>query len=359
MGDYNLVTPPIYESPDQVAQLLLQQGFTPAQAAQLTAFSIGNEDPSGNASVVNDNPGTGDYSVGLWQINYYGNLRPGRTQEFGSPESLAASPELQAAAAKSLFAQSGYQPWAADLGKQDVANALPRAVQAVNDVQSGHITVADVASSTASTGYGGSVGSGGAPGYSPASTSLGKVLQEIDGFYNPKVSALPSWTNLLDFGTTSVANGIMSQVLTAADRIVGVLFGVGIVYIGVRMFSEKGSGSGALRTTIRVAGDVATARVGAMSREAVAGTRAASQAGVAQTRAASSAAAQASREKVSQARIDASAAQAQQRAREAAARVAAQNRATANREQAEARRSAEDRNAARRRSDRPRDRGVV
>ena len=336
MGDYNLVSPPIYESPDQVAALLLKQGFTPLQAAQLTAFSIGNEDPSGNASVVNDTPSTGDYSVGLWQINYYGNLAPGRTAEFGSPVSLAANPDAQAAAAKALFTQSGYQPWAADVNKQSVANAMPRAVQAVNDVQGGHITVADVASATSQYGYTGP-GTGASGAYTPAGTALGKVLQEIDSFYNPKVSSLPSWTNLLDFGTTSVANSVLSAALTAVDRIVGVLFGVGLVYIGVRLFTEQGSGGSTVRTAISAGTQVVTARTRSATALAVQGSRSATQAAV----------------------IDQRAQAASQRAREAAARVAASDRATDVRRAAEERRSAEDANATRRRSDRPRDRGVA
>lgn len=367
MADYNLVNPPIMESPDQVAALLLKQGFTPEQAAQLTAFSIGNEDPSGNASVVNDTPATGDYSVGLWQINYYGNLMGPRSQEFGSPQSLAGNPDAQAAAAKALFTQSGYQPWQADIGKQDVANALPRAVQAVNDVQSGHITVADVATSTASYGYTGA-GSGATTGYQPAATAFGKVLQEIDGFYNPKISALPSWTNLLDFGTTSVANTVLSATLTAVDRIVGVLFGVGLVYMGVRMFSDR-SGSGVVSSGVSAAkfaigtrARLQVAEMGAQSRQAVTAQRTAAQ----QQKSATDAAKLAQRARETAARQAAQEASLKQRqsaqrsrARQNTARVKAQQEATRVRAQAEARRSAEDANAGRRRRDRPAERGVA
>jgi hypothetical protein len=61
----------------------------------------------GNTHALNNTPATGDYSVGLWQINYFQNLRPSRTQRYGSPEELLADPNKQARAAINLFGNNG------------------------------------------------------------------------------------------------------------------------------------------------------------------------------------------------------------------------------------------------------------
>ena len=47
------------------------------QAKAILSF----EDPSNNPSIVNDNPSTGDYSVGCFQINLIGNMRNARPSE--------------------------------------------------------------------------------------------------------------------------------------------------------------------------------------------------------------------------------------------------------------------------------------
>ena len=256
-------------SADQVAQLLLEAGFTPEQAAQMTA--IAKNESGYNAGILNDNPATGDYSVGLFQINYYGNLAQSRTAEFGSPSSLAANPEAQAQAAKTLFDQSGYGPWAADFNNGTAQGNLPQGVQAVNDVQSGHITVNQVQGDTANYGF----VTGGAS-YTTAPTAFGKILQQLDAFYNPAVTLVPGWTNFLDFGSTSVANSAVKAAVTAVDRIVGVLVGAGLVYIGVKLFTggDVGGGRyGVVPTAIRGGVQLATARERAAAQTAVQASR--------------------------------------------------------------------------------------
>ena len=53
-----------------------------------------------------------DDSVGLWQINYFGNLLADRTAKYGSPEQLLADPNLQAKAAKDIWHDGGgYRAW--------------------------------------------------------------------------------------------------------------------------------------------------------------------------------------------------------------------------------------------------------
>lgn len=114
-------------SPQDVINLWVDNGGDPSKAPIAAAIVFSTENPSGNAGLVNDNPATQDYSVGLWQINYFGGLLAQRTSQFGSPEALASDPNLQAKAAISL-SQNGqnWQPWAtADMGYPDYSQPVP------------------------------------------------------------------------------------------------------------------------------------------------------------------------------------------------------------------------------------------
>lgn len=325
---------------DQVAALLLEAGFTPEQAAQMTAIS--KQESGFNAGILNDTPATGDYSVGLFQVNYYGNLAQSRTAEFGPPSSLAADPLAQAQAAKTLFNQAGYSPWASDFNNGTAQANLPLGVQAVNDVQSGHITVGQVQADTAGYGY----VTGGAS-YQTAPSTFGKLLQQLDAFYNPSVTLVPGWTSFLDFGTSSVANSVTKTAVTVIDRIVGVFIGAGLVYIGVKLFTGGDAGGGrygVVPTAIRGGAQIMTGRELSASRTAVAASRERVAGQAAQSRNA----ALAQRAAEADARVAAEAVRAQQRAAEhdrrsradeARNRVNEQRARTA--EQAEARRRAE------------------
>lgn len=97
----------------QIEQLWITNGG-PAGWAPLMA-GIAMAESGGNTIALNNNPNTGDYSVGLWQINYFGNLLPGRTNAYGSPAALQADPNLQAKAAISLFGGGpGITNWKGD-----------------------------------------------------------------------------------------------------------------------------------------------------------------------------------------------------------------------------------------------------
>lgn len=67
--------------------------------------------------VINDTPETGDYSVGLFEINYYASLYPSRVAAYGTPRELIESgPAGQCRAAANLWhAAGGFSPWAADI----------------------------------------------------------------------------------------------------------------------------------------------------------------------------------------------------------------------------------------------------
>lgn len=124
MGVYQL-GPATHLSPSDVASLWVQAGGDPGKAPVAVGIVFGAENPAGNAGLVNDTPETGDYSVGLWQINYYGGLLETRSAQFGSPEALAADPLAQARAAVAM-SQNGqnFAPWGPDLGYSGYGQAV-------------------------------------------------------------------------------------------------------------------------------------------------------------------------------------------------------------------------------------------
>jgi hypothetical protein len=132
MVDRQLASPAQYASPTQVAAALYQAGFRGSSLIQMTAISIQCENPAGNVGIVNDSPATGDYSVGLFQINYFANLNSSRTKQYGSPASLASNISEQANAAWSISSQgTNWSPWGNDFGNVcDYRNGLPGATVA-------------------------------------------------------------------------------------------------------------------------------------------------------------------------------------------------------------------------------------
>lgn len=98
-------TPGTRLSYNQIQQLWIQNGGDPGWAPLMAGIAIAES--GGQTNILNDNPSTLDYSVGLWQINYFDNLGPGRTAEYGSPAYLAANQNAQAQAAIKLFGPNG------------------------------------------------------------------------------------------------------------------------------------------------------------------------------------------------------------------------------------------------------------
>lgn len=82
-----------------------------ANEARIMA-AIGSAESSLDLAVVNDTPSTGDYSVGVWQINYYDGLYGERARQFGTPcELVRGGLGTQARAALAIASQSGYTAW--------------------------------------------------------------------------------------------------------------------------------------------------------------------------------------------------------------------------------------------------------
>lgn len=91
----------------------LLEGLGLSHNDSVVLAAIGGPESGYDYHVINDTPATGDYSVGIWQVNYYGPLYPGRTAEFGTPRQLAAGgPPAQARAAALIFRQQGFMAWA-------------------------------------------------------------------------------------------------------------------------------------------------------------------------------------------------------------------------------------------------------
>lgn len=132
------------------ASALHNAGFKGWPLVVMTALA--GREAKWNPTALNNTPSTGDYSVGLWQINYYGSLLPGRTQEYGSPQSLLSNPQDQANAVYKLAGGnnlSNLQPWAltsspasgvvpvgstASVGQNTLAPYMPSSLAAAAEV---------------------------------------------------------------------------------------------------------------------------------------------------------------------------------------------------------------------------------
>jgi Lysozyme like domain len=94
----------------QIEQLWVSNGGSAALAPIMAAVALAES--GGRTDAHNGNASTGDDSYGLWQINYFGKMLPGRTAQYGSPQQLVADPNLQAKAAISLAGNgSGLSNW--------------------------------------------------------------------------------------------------------------------------------------------------------------------------------------------------------------------------------------------------------
>lgn len=200
----------------QIKALWLQQGGAPALADTMTAVALAES--GGHTGVVNDNPSTGDYSVGLWQINYYGNLLLGRSHAYGTPAELAASPAAQAHAAISLAGNgSGLSNWS-------TYNS---------GAYKAHLPAATGASTTG----------GGAQTVSLAGNLAN--LSGIPGFgwlINSVTSGSSSLASLASLTAIAIKGALWVANPHNWARVMEVLGGAVTLYLGLRMLASSGAG---------------------------------------------------------------------------------------------------------------------
>jgi|SRR5215831_4630450 len=101
-------------TPRAFYRALRANGVPVAPAITLTA--IAGVESGYSTHALNNNPSTGDYSVGLTQINFFGSLYAARVALFGTPQALLNSGLAgQARATAELWRMSGLAPWMPDI----------------------------------------------------------------------------------------------------------------------------------------------------------------------------------------------------------------------------------------------------
>jgi hypothetical protein len=96
-------------SPAAAYTALRDAGLPASVALILTA--VGGAESGWDVNALNNDPATGDYSVGVWQINYYGDLMASRSAQFGAPSALIGNLTAQAAAAAAIYHEQGLSAW--------------------------------------------------------------------------------------------------------------------------------------------------------------------------------------------------------------------------------------------------------
>lgn len=84
-------------------------GQTQQDAAVYAA--IAEAEAGFDLTVLNNTPSTGDYSVGTFQINYFGSLYASRAARFGTPQQLATGGLTKQCLAAVVIGQGGFTPW--------------------------------------------------------------------------------------------------------------------------------------------------------------------------------------------------------------------------------------------------------
>lgn len=110
MGDIWPYGPPVYVAWNSAYNQMIGLGQS-RYAAQVFA-AIAEAESSLDLTVINDTPATGDYSVGCYQVNYYGQLYADRASQFGNPQQLIDSGLYgQSRAAIAIANSQGFSAW--------------------------------------------------------------------------------------------------------------------------------------------------------------------------------------------------------------------------------------------------------
>lgn len=88
---------------------MLSLGQTQEDAAVYAA--IATAESRLDLTVINDTPADGDYSAGMYQINYFGQLYGPRTARFGTPAQLIAGGLTAQSRAAVEIGAGGFTPW--------------------------------------------------------------------------------------------------------------------------------------------------------------------------------------------------------------------------------------------------------
>src|SRR6185437_11116874 len=252
-------------SPQSVVRLAQQAGFSGNALLNITAIT-GNE--SGWATdAINDCPDTGDYSIGLGQINLYGDLLNGRIQQL---QSLGYNVRTKADAVLALQdpltnlrmayllgnGGSNWQPWSADLPIQNL-KSFSVAEQAVNEVTS--VTPTNVIPPAPTTSPGNSTpvangtttppdnGGGGIP-------VVGGIVNVVTGVTDPVTNAVTNSLAPIGNFFTTIAGGV--KVLVNPHtwfRLFFILSGATIMLIGAYLFATNMGGNNSGSSGARMA----------------------------------------------------------------------------------------------------------
>lgn len=110
MPDEHPYGPPRFYTQAEITYFMSTIGGLTPDPNIMGAIAIAES--SGDAAVVNNTPSTGDYSVGLFQINYFDGLYDSRVRQFGTPAQLVAGGlSRQGNAAVVIWREDGYHAW--------------------------------------------------------------------------------------------------------------------------------------------------------------------------------------------------------------------------------------------------------
>ena len=215
----------------QIESLWDSQGGNPAAAPTIAAISYAES--GGNPGDLNNTPSTGDYSVGLFQTNYFGSLLGPRTAAYGSPAALQSNVDLQVKSAIGISGNgTNFSPWST-FKSGAYEQFLPAAEAAVSQVPD----------TPPPTGNGGGSGSGGTA--SGPATLDGLNLNPLDDFGIPGTL----WGGVSAAGGSAVASaglGIIDTIAAPLKAFVVngalILFGLVFVLVGV-VIMARGAGS--------------------------------------------------------------------------------------------------------------------
>jgi hypothetical protein len=239
----------------QIETLWVQNGGSPAWAPLMAGIAMAES--SGSTTALNNDPATGDYSVGLWQINYFGSLLAPRTAEYGSPGDLLNDPNAQASAAVKLFGNgAGASNWQGDAAYQAWADAGKPTTPTSTTVQQ-WLAAAGISTGGTAASLSALDNTSIIPGVtvSPA-ISLDSSTSSTATGSSPCVLQLPLGICLLN---RSQAKGLLGGIMVAGG---GLVLGLGAILLIAFGLERTGAGQAATGLVSKAPGPVGKAAMG-------------------------------------------------------------------------------------------------